>query len=63
MYKAMNIKIEVSANASDINQAEQHRIKRVANVLSEAGHKVTIVWGDTPAKAEHTYHRETITNY
>jgi len=62
----MEIKIEVSAKPADMTQAEYHRIKRVSNVLIEAGHEVRIIWAGSPTKGENelqSYHRETVTNY
>jgi len=40
----MKIVIEVSKSLADLPQDKSQKIKRVANVLREAGFKVDIVW-------------------
>ena len=40
----MKIKIEVSKALADLPQEQSQKVKRVANVLREAGFEVDIVW-------------------
>jgi len=42
--QAMKIKIEVSKALADLPQEQSQKVKRVANVLREAGFEVDIVW-------------------